>query len=153
MTVADWIAIAISVAALGFSIYTWVKGFSVTQRLAAIEEDRRGEEVAAKARAVVSARIRKDPVPGSNVHMHNKLVIHNAGPARAYEILLEFVNPEDAILSAQDLEKWFPWSLDAGDDLVLTAFISHDTPVVVEAQLSWSDELGEHSKMTTLSTM
>jgi hypothetical protein len=117
---ATW-AIGISLAALAFSVYSWVRGFSITRRLAAIEVDRRGEELAAKASASVSARIRKDPVPGSDIHLHAKLVIHNAGPARAEGTMLEFVNPEDAILPDSYLEKWFPWSLDAGEDHEITA--------------------------------
>jgi hypothetical protein len=148
-----WIAIGISLAALAFSVYSWIRGFSITRRLAAIEVDRRGEELAAKASAAVSARIRKDPIPGSNIALHPKLVIHNAGPARAEGIMLEFVNPEDAILPDNYLEEWFPWNLDADEELVVTAFITHDTPPVVEARLTWSDDVGEQSKMTNLSTM
>jgi hypothetical protein len=149
---ATW-AIGISLAALTFSVYCWIRGFSITRRLATIEFERRGEELAANASASVSARIRKDPVPGSDIHLHAKLVIHNAGPARAEGIMLEPVNPEDAILPDSYLEKWFPWSLDASEDHEITAIISHDTPPIVEARLTWSDALGDHSTMANLSTM
>jgi hypothetical protein len=55
------ISVLISAAAFGFAVYTWRRQSEVQGRLAAIEEDRRAEELASRAKADVVASFERRP--------------------------------------------------------------------------------------------
>jgi hypothetical protein len=76
MTGADVVAILVSLVALAFSIYAWIRGFGITKRLAAIEEARRDEELTSRQSASVTVRLRKDP---SSTAIERKLLLVNEG--------------------------------------------------------------------------
>jgi hypothetical protein len=104
----------VAVVALAFTAYSFFRQHGLQQRLAAIEEDRRREEVASSLQAEVGARFESYLSDTSPAHENYQLVLSNAGQARAEEVTVELVGPIEG--NAPDLvmrgtrsrSRWIP---------------------------------------------
>ena len=84
-------ALFVAVLALAFTAYSFFRQHWLQQRLAAIEQDRRREEVASSLEAEVGARFESYPSGTTPAHENYQLVLSNAGQARAEDVTVELV--------------------------------------------------------------
>lgn len=118
---------------------------AIQERLAAVEEARREDELAEQATASLSVEFVEH---GRN---SKRLVVHNFGPARARGI--------DLVLDCN--EKDGPWlhaapfpdlDLLPGQTFEIPAMTAGATPPSVNGTLSWTDDGGRHEIAVRLST-
>ena len=140
-------AIAIVVAG---GTFFWQYGLN--RRLAAIEEERRGEEVSARLRADVTAFFEK--TLSSKGTPRKIFVLKNRGPSMARGVrftmravsgdapLLVGVNPEEFALEFLDIEGRY--------EIPVEMMLS--TGRAVDIYLQWEDEEGPQEKVLELST-
>ena len=117
-------ALFVAVLALAFTAYSFFRQHGLQQRLAAIEEDRRREEVASSLQAEVGARFESYLSGTTPAHENYQLVLSNAGQARAEEVTVELVGPIEG--NAPDLMKSghsFPIALDPGQEYAIAAAV------------------------------
>jgi hypothetical protein len=142
-------ALFVAVLALAFTAYLFLRHYGLQQRLAAIEEDRRREEVASSLQADVGARF--ETYLSSTTPADYQLVLSNAGRARAEGVTVELVGPIEG--NAPDLVMRghsFPIALDPGQEYTIAAVEVMGTPPSVDVVLRWEDGTGSREKTLNL---
>jgi hypothetical protein len=139
------VSVLISAAAFGFAVYTWRRQSEVQGRLAGIEEDRRGEELASRAKANVLPSFEQRP-PSSGQRPREVLVLRNPGQALASEVMVEFPVLQEG-RSSPLLDNPFPVSIGPDQPPMETpvAFVYGD-PSVLPVRITWVDEAGHHDQ-------
>ena len=132
----EWISLAVSVVALGISAGLGFRGYRLQKRLAAIEQERRTEELAARGMGDVTAYFTWHDRGSS-------LVLENRGQGQVIDVDFDFVasNGKDKIDPRLMLVKEsFPLStLDAGAKFVLPAQTTGATPLTLHIRFWWED--------------
>ena len=144
-------ALFVAVLALGFTAYSFFRQHGLQQRLAAIEEDRRREEVASSLQAEVGARFESYLSGTTPAHENYRLVLSNAGEARAEGVTVELVDPIEG--NAPDLMMKghsFPIALDPGQEYTIGAAVVMGAPPSVDVLLRWEDGTGSREKALNL---
>jgi hypothetical protein len=144
-------ALFVAVLALGFTAYSFLRQHGLQQRLAAIEEDRRREEVASSLQADVGARFESYLSSTTPANENYQLVLSNAGQARAESVTVELVGPIEG--NAPDLVMRghsFPIALDPGQEYTIADVVAMGTPPSVEVLLRWEDGTGSREKTLNL---
>ena len=147
----DVLALIVAALALGFAAYSFFRQHGLQQRLAAIEEDRRREEVASRSQADVGARFESYLSSTTPAHRNYQLVLSNAGQARAEGVTVGLVGPIEG--NAPDLMMKghsFPIALDPGQEYAIGAVVVMGAPPSVEVLLQWEDGTGSREKMLNL---
>lgn len=118
------------------------------RRVTAIEEARRGEEVAGRRVAQVTAAVERRP-------KHNRtqacLVLRNAGPAVARNVEFDpgsFLATR--VIRAEELP--IP-ALASGGESVFPLGVTNQTPLSVTFSARWEDDSGSREEQFTVSTM
>jgi hypothetical protein len=148
------IAILVSITALVLERRTQKKQHDtekeqqdIQRRLAAIEEERRAEEVDQRKRAEVTARF--DKTVNSLGRLSDRFVVQNLGPAPSREISFEMLQPTpDAELPRIHTEGHklpIPY-LDRGQEYPFVASVFGSVAPAVEVRLRWEDETGRREK-------
>jgi hypothetical protein len=144
-------ALFVAVLALGFTAYSFFRQHGLQQRLAAIEEDRKREEVASRSQADVGARLESYLSSTTPANENYQLVLSNAGQARAESVTVELVGPIEG--NAPDLVMRghsFPIALDLGQEYTIGALVVMGTPPSVDVLLRWEDGTGSREKTLNL---
>lgn len=131
----DVLALIVSGLALLFSVFAFYRQFGLQRRLAAIEEARRQEEIEARLSASVSIDL-----DGLD------FVLYNSGSARAQNVHIENRTP-GVQLTHEAANLALP--LDAGQTYRFGG-VAEWSVDAMEVELTWSDELGPHSKTVVL---
>jgi hypothetical protein len=134
------ISVFIAVVALVVSVIVATRQTAIQERVAAIEEARRAEEVAARTRAQVTARIlHGEPDP--------ELVLRNEGPALARGV--------DAHVGYFDVDNVFPpvigldllpADFQPGQEMRFSIPMALGDPVMLRVLVRWTDGAGEHEE-------
>jgi hypothetical protein len=145
------VSVLISAAAFGFAIYTWWRQSEVQGRLAAIEQDRRAEELAARTKAYIVPSFEQRPSGGQRPR--EVLVLRNRGQAVASEVMVEFPTIEGDRSSPLLDPNPFPVSIgpDQPPMEIPVAFVYGD-PSVLPVRVTWVDEAGHHDQTFDVST-
>ena len=144
-------ALFVAVLALAFTAYSFFQQHGLQQRLAAIEADRRREEVASSLQAEVGATFESYFSGTSLAHENYQLVLSNAGQARAEEVTVELVGPIEG--NAPDLMMKghsFPIALDPGQEYTIADVVAKEAPPSVDVLLRWEDGTGSREKTLNL---
>jgi hypothetical protein len=150
--VAELISLGLAGLAILVSILTAVKQHRIQVRMAAIEQARRDEEVAARREADVTAYF--DSTVKSTGKMGRNFVLRNQGLAPAEEVSFEMVPVGDGeepflILSEGDLQ--LPM-VDVGGAYGWPAEYSSGTAPSIDVTVRWKDGAGLKKKTVRLST-
>jgi hypothetical protein len=122
---------------------------AIQQQLTAIEQARRVEEVEARGRARVTARLRREQ-PDHRGRAF-RLVLQNDGPAVARRVRAA-IEDRPRLPQIYGLEA-LPVDLQAGQAMKFTAEIGSATTVTtMEVMVRWTDETGSHFVPYTLQT-
>jgi hypothetical protein len=140
------ISALIALVALVVSVVVARRQTAIQERVAAIEEARRAEEVAARTRAQVTARIsRGDPDP--------ELVLRNEGPAlaRGVEALVGCFSwgPSSPPVIGLDV---LPVDFQPGQDMRFPIPVALGDSVMLRVLVRWTDGAGEHEQPFALKT-
>ena len=79
-----------------------------------------------------------------------KLVIVNNGPARAEGVNLTVEDLNVSPFMQGELEEWLPVGLEPGQEFPLSVTLTADSEPIIDVTLTWSDGLGEQSKVVTI---
>lgn len=139
MDVVAAISAAISLVALVISIVVAKRQTGIQERLAAIEEARRAEEVAARGRARVTASMRPD-----------FLTLHNEGPALARGVGAEIVSLDEDPLPFIDGIEALPVDLQPGQPITFAVSHAAGDANTLRVTVRWADESGDHEEPYTL---
>jgi hypothetical protein len=151
------VSASIALAALVVSILVARRQTAIQERVAAIEEARRAEEVDARRRARVTASIAvsgaAEPVMGTVtapvVSWHVWLVLRNDGPALARGVELVDEGPQAPRVMGLDL---LPVDLQPAQQMVFPIPVGHADDPIVRVRVRWTDEAGKHEEPYTLQT-
>ena len=144
-------ALFVAVLALGFTAFSFFRQYGLQQRLAAIEEDRRREDLASRSQADVRARFESYLSGTTPAPTNYQLVLSNAGQARAEELTVELVGSIEG--NALDLMKSghsFPIALDPGQEYTIADVVAMGAPPSVDVLLRWEDGTGSREKTLNL---
>jgi hypothetical protein len=146
------LSLALSVIAILFGIVEFFRQDKTRRQLAAIEEARRTEEVAARLEAHVTAQIETEPATnrGSSKSL---LVLINNGPAVAREV--DFETPEPDHGDAPHLMREgmvFPVDLDPGQRYPIHAIFMYQGSPTFPVTLTWVDGRSPQTKTLTLAS-
>jgi hypothetical protein len=140
---------AIALAALVVSIVVAVKQARIAReqtaiqaKVAAIEEARRAEEVAAKAQARVTASILHDK--------RSRLVLHNEGSAVARGVEADIVSLGGARVPMFYGIEALPVDLQPGQSMEFPFSMDLGTARRVQVTVGWTDDIGSHEEPYTL---
>jgi hypothetical protein len=150
------ISAAIALAALVVSIVVARRQTAIQERLAAIEEARRAEEVEARGRARVTASLARDEPQGVMVRAGQlapkpvplRLVLHNDGPALARSVQLA-VEQGPGVPQVLGLEA-LPVDLQPGQSMLFIVTVSLRSTPTMRVTVRWTDEAGDHEEPFTL---
>lgn len=137
----------IALAALVVSIVVAKRQTEVQERLAAVEEARRADEVAARSRAQVTASIQRMPGdgrwPGQQV-----LVLRNEGAAVARQVLATVDERPGTPkpIGLDDLSA----DLQPRQEMPFLLPVSLGDEPVLRLTVRWTDQLGDHTEPYTL---
>lgn len=144
----DWIALAALAVALwvGIAHYRLQKTSGkrqqeIQERLAAIEEARRHEELANRSAALIVCEKRKDPT--SSGRLATWIVFRNDGSAVARDVWFE--REPVARLITSDEEANFP-RLAPGQEWKILADPTMDDPPRITFDYGWTDKAGAHTE-------
>jgi hypothetical protein len=135
------IAAGIALVALVVSIVVARRQTAIQERVAAIEEARRAEEVAARGRAWVTARLHRG---------FEKLILRNEGPALARGVNLE-VEEGPQVPPIFGLEA-LPVDLQPGQTMSFQTPVAYEDATMLRVTVRWTDEAGDHEEPFTLQT-
>jgi Flp pilus assembly protein TadB len=143
------ISAVISIVALVVSWRVARRQTAIQERVAAIEEARRAEEVEARARARVTASLmheQRDPR-----RRVTRLVLHNEGPAlaRGVEVELEEGQQIPGIIGIEAL----PVDLQPGQRMPFIVSVGLADAMTFRVTVRWTDEAGGHEEPFTLSIL
>jgi hypothetical protein len=143
------VSVLISAAAFGFAVYTWRRQSEVQGHLAAIEQDRRAEELALRAKAdVVPSFARR---PSSGQRPREVLVLWNRGlQAVANEVMVEFPTMEGD--RSPLLDNPFPVRIGPDQRIELPVAFVYGDPSVLPVRVTWMDGAGHHDQTFDVST-
>jgi hypothetical protein len=142
------VSVLISAAAFGFAVYTWRRQSKVQGRLAAIEEDRRTEELSSRTKADVVASFERRPSSGQSPRQI--LVLWNRGQAVASQVVIEFPTMQGD--RSPLLDNPFPVSIGPGLKIELPVAFVFGDPSVLPVRVTWVDETGHHDETFDVST-
>ncbi len=149
----DWIALAALAVAIwvGIAHYRLQKTSGkrqqeIQERLAAIEEARRHEELASRSAALVVCEKRKDPT--SSGRLATWIVFRNDGSAVARDVWFE--RQPLASLITGDEEDRFP-RLMPGQEWMILADPTMGLPDRISFHYGWTDDGGHHEEEMTYS--
>jgi hypothetical protein len=142
--VVDAVIAAIALAALIVSWWVARRQTAIQERVAAIEEARRAEEVEARGRARVTASLERG---GGRL----QLVLRNEGQAvaRSVKAELEQGPRTPAVLGLEDL----PVDLQPGQPMPFPIPMALGDATMFRVTVRWADEAGDHEKPYKLSTL
>ncbi len=145
---------AVAWAALIVSVLTFLLGllayFTTDRRVGKIEEERRAEEVEARAAAIVTVSLEKEQRAATSVAYF--LVLENVGHAQARGVTLEFPSEESDLLLRTG-EHLLPLDLAPGQRFRIPALIHSGTPLAVKVEVRWADSRGPRAATITLATV
>lgn len=148
MDASDWIALTALILATGVGIahYRLQKKTSYAQnllqeRLAAIEEQRRSEELATRSTALIVCEKRKEAT--SSGRLATWLVFRNAGQATAINIWFER-EPLASIITGDEDDR-YPRLL-PGQEWKILADPTMGDPERVTFRYGWTDDGGQHEE-------
>lgn len=149
----DWIALAALVIAIAVGVvqYRLQKVTATTQnqiqeRLAAIEEERRSEEITRRSVALIVCEKRKEPTASGR--LATWIVFTNLGQAVARDIWFERGPLEPLITSGE--EDHYP-RLAPGQEWKILADPTMGDPERIIFRYGWTDDFGEHEEETVYS--
>jgi hypothetical protein len=134
------IAAAIALLALVVSFVVARRQTAIQERLTAIEEARRAEEVEARGRARVTATIRPP---------WEWLTLHNEGPALARDVEAEVVSLDDSpppTISGLGNLFGFQVNMQPGQTMPFWIERAREDAEMVEVTVRWTDEAGSHEE-------
>jgi hypothetical protein len=142
------VSAGIALAALVVSIVVARRQTRIQERLAAVEEARRAEEVEARGRArvVVSIQHEKRGERG----LADWLVLHNEGPALARGALVE-VEEGKGVPGVIGLDA-LPADLQPGQSLRFILTVAMGDGPTMPVTVQWADSAGSHREPYTLLT-
>jgi hypothetical protein len=149
MDVVDAISVGIALGALVVSIVVARRQTGIQERLAAIEEARRAEEVEARTQARVTASLVHEQLDARR--RDTRLVLHNEGPARARNVEAE-LEEGPQIPSVIGLDA-LPVDLQPGQQMRFTVAAAMGDAMTFRVTVRWTDEAGDHEEPFTLSTL
>jgi hypothetical protein len=147
--VVDAIVAVIALAALVVSIVVAKRQTAIQERVAAIEEARRAEEVEAQTRARVTASLVHQQRDAR--HQQTRLVLHNEGPALARNVEAE-LEEGPRIPSVIGLEA-LPVDLQPSQAIPFLVPLAMGDATMFRVTVRWTDEAGGHEERYTLSTL
>jgi hypothetical protein len=125
--------------------------YRLDRKVAAIEEERRAEEVTSRLTADVTAEFESRPRRGTAIAEEHSLVLINRGPARAIDVDIEY--PDDERLPRLMTEGMgFPIALDPGQRFRILAIPHYGGSPSVQLTLRWTDGRGSREKPLTLAS-
>jgi hypothetical protein len=135
------IAAGIALLALVVSIVVARRQIAIQERVAAIEEARRAEEIEAKGRARVTASLRIE---------WEQLILRNEGPALARGVMLEVEDGPEVppVFGTEEL----PVDLQPGQAMAFQTNVSYYSARMMRVTVRWADEAGDHEEPFTLQT-
>lgn len=138
------ISAVIAVLALAISADVALRQTAIQERLTAIEEARRAEEIAARTRARVTARIGHEQPPQPRYW----LIVHNEGPAlaRGVDVELEERPQTPTVIGLEDL----PVDLQPGQERRFLVSVGLNDTQTIRITVRWADEAGNHAEPYTL---
>lgn len=152
MSFSDGVAVAALVVALGVGVahYLLQKRVAADQhalqsRLAAIEEERRSEELASRSSASVECR--KEQQPTASGHVANWLVFQNTGQVEATDVWFEAESLEWLIPSNVSHEHPL---LAPGQEWTVLADPNIGDPERAVFRYGWTDARGSHERQFVL---
>lgn len=137
------VSAAIALVALVVSMVVARRQIAIQERLAAIEEARRAEEVEARTRAWVRATVsREGRMPA--------LVLHNEGSAlaRGVDIEVEWLNLDQ--FPRVNGREVLPVDLQPGQQMAFSIPVSMGFLLVFRVTVHWSDGAGDHAEPFSL---
>lgn len=144
----DVAAILVSLLALGFAIYSFVRQFGLQRRVTSIEVARREEEVAARLVADLTAAVKREA--RSDIGSDWWLVLTNRGPAVAKNVDVDITAKENEPPELLKDQHSFPLTMDAGQDYPLYMTVLIDSGPTFQAHLRWEDGRGPQTKTLSL---
>lgn len=132
----------VGITSLGVSIWVAVRQDRLQRRLAAIEVERRSEEVARQKAANVTARLEKGL--NSRGRTSHRLVLTNMGEAPARNVSMTFTRGGSAIIMEPD-DLPIPF-VDVGQEFRFIAAPSHGDGRVIDVAITWEDDTGAKEK-------
>jgi hypothetical protein len=150
VSVTNVLSLGLSVLALGFAAYSFLRQFKLQRRLTEIEEGRRQDEVTRRLEADVTASFEQYTTSqGRNGY---RFVLVNQGLARATEVLFEIREPSRGNAPRLLSEgHHFPLALDPGQRYTIVASVAMQTAPSVDVDVSWTDGTGAKVKRLNLS--
>jgi hypothetical protein len=139
---------AIALVALVVSWRVSRRQTAIQERVAAIEEARRTEEIAARAHARVTASVTHEQRDhrGRDV----RLVLHNDGPALARGVQVDLEEgPTNAVIGLEAL----PVDLQPGQSTRFPVALALGDHPILRITVRWADEAGNHAEPYTLQVM
>jgi hypothetical protein len=142
-------ALLVAFLALAFSVFSFIRQFSLQRRVTEIEEARRQEEVQARLAADVVAAF--ETFISSRGTKGYQFILGNRGPAIAEDVSFEFVRTGGGETPGLVMEgHHFPIRLDPGQQYAVHAIMVMGTAPAVEVVLRWRDGNGAREKSMTL---
>jgi hypothetical protein len=143
--------VLIALLALVVSVVVARRQTRIQERLAAIEEARRAEEVAARGRAWVTASLRRDQRDARGRDL--RLVLRNEGPAFAGHVWFT-AEKGPGVPEVQGTET-LPLDLQPGQEVMFPVSPLLGSRAVLQVVVGWTDEDGEleHEERYTLHLM
>jgi hypothetical protein len=135
------ISAGIALAALVVSIVVARRQTAIQERLAAIEEARRAEEIKAGGQAQVMASLHRGL---------ERLTLRNEGPALARGVDLE-VEEGPGVPPVFGIER-LPVDLQPGQQMTFEVPAQDHKAPVMRVKVRWTDEAGDHEEPFTLQT-
>lgn len=143
------ISMVIALVALVVSWRVARRQTAIQERVAAIEEARRVEEVEARTRARVTVDVVHEQRDARR--RDSRLVLHNEGPALARDVEVE-VEEGPQVPSVIGLEA-LPVDLQPGQQRRFIVAVGVKDATTFRVSVRWTDEAGGHEEPFTLSTM
>ena len=126
------------------------KQHELDRKMAAIEEERRAEEVASRRAADVTAEFESEPRRGSAIAERHYLTLINRGAAPATDVDIDLPVGEGVPTVWKD-GMGFPISLDPQQRFrIPAAGGSYGENPTLRLTISWTDESGSHEKKLNL---
>jgi hypothetical protein len=148
----SWLTLdhALGVFALAIAGLALFRGSATDRRVAAIERERRDEEIEAKASADLTAWIDKEKREGSPQAVKTLLVLHNRGRAVAREV--ELSSPVDILGADRGQDTVSLETVDADQKLSFPLIVTHDlASPQFGVTIRWLDGRGPHEKVVQVS--
>jgi hypothetical protein len=143
------ISAVIAVLALAISAEVHLRQTAIQERVAAIEEARRAEEIEARGRARVTASMQREQRDTRGRDL--RLVLHNDGPAlaRSVQAAVEEEPQTPGVLGLEAL----PVDLQPGQFMRFVVTVGLRDTTTMRVTVRWTDEAGDHEEPFTLQVL